>query len=228
MPWVVHAVKPLPDRVAQAQEVLGHRLNILIGHFLAGHPASRMGAILEAVGSERATVRLHLQELEAVGVVTVDIDVPLGQRHGRFPRYSVNRDRWMEMGVRLISYLPAEPAEPGVSTPPVKAPQRPAPRQKLLPPPDEDDPDSPRVYWAGGSRKSWSKFDHDLARLVAELTPDHFVVTYTEPGLGPMQYGHVVAAGQDVRIEPGQPLVLVDPTDPSTWRVGLRKVRRAT
>jgi len=58
MPWVVHEVVPLPDTVAQAQHVLGDRLNILIGHFLAGHPNSKIGAILEAVGSERATVRL--------------------------------------------------------------------------------------------------------------------------------------------------------------------------
>ncbi len=47
MPWVVHEVVPLPDPVAQAQQVLGDRLNILIGHFLAGHPNSRIGAILE-------------------------------------------------------------------------------------------------------------------------------------------------------------------------------------
>jgi len=114
MPWVVHEVVPLPDRVAQAQEVLGHRLNILIGHFLAGHPNSRMGAILEAVDSERAMVRIHLQELEAVGVVTVDVPPRCTS-----PRYSVNRDRWMEMGVRLISYLPAEPAEPRASGVPV-------------------------------------------------------------------------------------------------------------
>jgi len=73
MPWVVHEVVPLPDTVAQAQHVLGDRLNILIGHFLAGHPNSKIGAILEAVGSERNTVRTHLQELEAAAVVTVDL-----------------------------------------------------------------------------------------------------------------------------------------------------------
>jgi DNA-binding transcriptional ArsR family regulator len=111
MPWVVHEVKPLPEKVAQAQQVLGHRLHILIGHFLAGHPASRLGAIIESVGGERTTIRAHLKELEAAGVVTVD--VPPDQRAGRTAfRYSVDRDRWFELGVRLISYLPAEPAEP--------------------------------------------------------------------------------------------------------------------
>ena len=63
MPWVVHEVVPLPDPVAQAEHVLGDRLNIMIGHFLAGHPNSRIGATLEVVGSERPTVRWHLQEL---------------------------------------------------------------------------------------------------------------------------------------------------------------------
>jgi hypothetical protein len=65
-----------------------------------------------------------------------------------------------------------------------------------------------------------------LARLVAEAAPEVVVVTYSEPGLGPMMFGHVVVAGQDLRIGPGEPLVLVDPTDPLTWRVGQRKVFR--
>lgn len=37
--------------------------------------------------------------------------------------------------------------------------------------------------------------------------PDIFVVTYTEPGLGPVKFGHVVVQGRDLRIGPGQPLV---------------------
>lgn len=148
MPWVVHEVAPLLDPVAQAQEVLGHRLNILIGHFLAGHPNSRIGAILDAVGSQRATVRQHLQELEAVGVVTVDIDVPPGQRQGPFTRYSVNRDRWMEIGVRLTATCLRNSPRLASPLPSEGASAAAAPAE------------APRVYWAGdGSRKSWSKFD---------------------------------------------------------------------
>jgi DNA-binding transcriptional ArsR family regulator len=227
MPWVVHEVKPLPEKVAQAQQVLGHRLHIVIGHFLAGHPASRLGAIIESVGGERTTIRAHLKELEAAGVVTVD--VPPDQRAGRTGfRYSVDRDRWFELGVRLISYLPAEPAEPRVTVPaaPPKPPKLPRSGQKLFPPPGEDDPDSPRVYWGRGGRATWPKFKHELTRLVAESAPEVVVVTYSEPGLGPMTFGHVVVAGQDLRIGPGEPLVLVDPTDPLTWRVGQRKIFR--
>lgn len=96
MPRIVHEVKPLPVRVAQAQQVLGHRLHLLIGHFLAGHPASRIGAIIDSVGSERGTIRAHLQELEAAGVVTVDVPADLRVRAS--PRYSLDRDRWFEMG----------------------------------------------------------------------------------------------------------------------------------
>jgi len=79
------------------------------------------------------------------------------------------------------------------------------------------------VYWAGPSRLSWSRFGQDLTKLVAQSAPDIFVVTYTEPGLGPVQFGHVVVQGRDLRVGPGQPLVLVDPVDPSTWRVGPAK-----
>ncbi len=79
------------------------------------------------------------------------------------------------------------------------------------------------MYWAGPSRLSWSRFGQDLTKLVAQSAPDIFVVTYTEPGLGPVQFGHVVVQGRDLRVGPGQPLVLVDPVDPSTWRVGPAK-----
>jgi len=61
-----------------------------------------------------------------------------------------------------------------------------------------------------------------------EFAPDIFGVTYTELGLGSVKFGHVVAHGRDLRIGPGQPLVLVDPIDPSTWRVEPRKRRTAT
>jgi hypothetical protein len=54
------------------------------------------------------------------------------------------------------------------------------------------------------------------ARRGIRTAPEVVVVTYSEPGLGPMMFGHVVVAGQDLRIGPGEPLVLVDPADPLT------------
>ena len=62
------------------------------------------------------------------------------------------------------------------------------------------------MYWAGPSRGSWFRFGQDLTKLVAQSAPDIFVVTYTEPGLGPVQFGHVVVQGRDLRVGPGQPL----------------------
>ncbi len=214
-----------PTQSRRRSTCWGIGVNILIGHFLAGHPNSRIGAILEAVGSERNTVRTHLQELEAAGVVTVDI--PPGHRQGLSPRYSVNRQRWFEMGVRLISYLPSAFPAPAPPVKPTPVPRAPQP-EKPVPSPAEDDPAAPRVYWEGPSRGSWSRFGQDLTKLIAQSAPDIFVVTYTEPGLGPVKFGHVVVQGRDLRIGPGQPLVLVDPVDPSTWRVGPQKRRTAT
>ena len=62
-----------PTQSRRRSTCWGIGVNILIGHFLAGHPNSKIGAILEAVGSQRNTVRTHLQELEAAGVVTGDV-----------------------------------------------------------------------------------------------------------------------------------------------------------
>jgi len=90
---------------------------------------------------------------------------------------------------------------------------RPARPRKPSAPPVKDDPAAPWVYWAGRSRQSWSKFGQDVTQLVAESAPDIFVVTYTEPGLGPAKFGHVVVQGRDLSIGPGQPLVLIDPAD---------------
>ena len=107
MPWNVHQVTALPPRVEEAHEVIKTPLRLQIAHFLADHPNSRIGAIMEAVGSERATVRSNLATLESLGVISASL--PAGERESMTVLYSLNRTRWTEMIIRLITYLPAAP-----------------------------------------------------------------------------------------------------------------------
>ena len=109
MPWNVHQVAALPPRLQQAHEVIKTPLRLQIAHYLADHPEARIGEILEAVGSERATVRVNLIVLEQLGVVIASL--PPGQREAQHVRYSLDRTRWMEMLFRLMTYLPAAPDE---------------------------------------------------------------------------------------------------------------------
>ena len=107
MPWNVHQVTALPPRVEEAHDVIKTPLRLQIAHFLADHPNSRIGAIMEAVGSERATVRSNLATLEGLGVISASL--PAGERESLPVLYSLNRTRWTEMIIRLITYLPAAP-----------------------------------------------------------------------------------------------------------------------
>ena len=107
MPWNVHQVTALPPRVEEAHEVIKTPLRLQIAHFLADHPKSRIGAIMDAVGSERATVRSNLATLESLGVISASL--PAGERESMPVLYSLNRARWTEMIIRVITYLPAAP-----------------------------------------------------------------------------------------------------------------------
>lgn len=107
MPWNVHQVTALPPRVEEAHEVIKTPLRLQIAHFLADHPGSRIGAIMEAVGSERATVRSNLATLESLGVISASL--PAGERESMPVLYTLNRTRWTEMIIRVITYLPAAP-----------------------------------------------------------------------------------------------------------------------
>lgn len=107
MPWNVHQVTALPPRVEEAHEVIKTPLRLQIAHFLADHPKSRIGAIMDAVGSERATVRSNLATLEGLGVVVASL--PAGERESMSVLYSLNRTVWTEMLIRVITYLPADP-----------------------------------------------------------------------------------------------------------------------
>ena len=107
MPWNVHQVASLPAPVDEAFEVVKTRLRIQLAHYLADHPEARIGEIIDAVGSERATVRSNLHALEELGVVYASL--PTGQRESQLVRYSLNRTRWTEMIIRVITYLPAAP-----------------------------------------------------------------------------------------------------------------------
>ncbi len=99
----------MPRTIDEAYEVIKAPIRIQIAHFLADHPASRIGEILTAIGSERMTVRNHLEALEKVGIVIAS--VPAGERRALWVRYSLNRSRWTEMLIRIINYLPAQPEE---------------------------------------------------------------------------------------------------------------------
>lgn len=107
MSWNVHEVAALPAGVDEAYEVVKTRLRIQIAHYLADHPAARIGEIIDAVGSERATVRSNLSALEELGVVSVSL--PAGQREAQRVLYTLNRARWIEMVIRVITYLPPAP-----------------------------------------------------------------------------------------------------------------------
>jgi len=107
MPWNVHQVTTLPALVDEAYQVVQTRLRIQIAHYLADHPAARIGEIIEAVGSERATVRSNLSALEKLGVVSASL--PAGEREAQLVRYTLDRTRWMEMIIRVMTYLPAAP-----------------------------------------------------------------------------------------------------------------------
>ncbi len=109
MSWNVHEVAALPAGVDEAYEVVKTRLRIQIAHYLADHPAARIGEIIDAVGSERATVRSNLSALEELGVVSVSL--PAGQREAQRVLYTLNRARWIEMVIRVITYLPPAPDE---------------------------------------------------------------------------------------------------------------------
>jgi hypothetical protein len=169
------------------------------GHGSVASAGARGGRRCDGRSSARATPGFIAPVQREPGAVVRD-----GRSSHQLPAFSLRR------------------SQPPVKPSPVPLPPRP---RKPFAPPVEDDPAAPRVYWAGPSRPSWSRFGQDLTKLVAQSAPDIFVVTYTEPGLGPVKFGHVVVQGQDLRIGPGQPLVLIDPVDPSTWRVGPRKRR---
>ncbi len=109
MPWNVHQVAALPGRVDEAYEVVSTRLRIQIAHYLADHPEAHIADIIAAVGSERGTIRSNLIALEKVGVVSASLAA--GQREAQRVRYTLDRTRWMEMLIRVMTYLPAAPDE---------------------------------------------------------------------------------------------------------------------
>lgn len=107
MPWTVHEIVALPALVDEAYEVVKTRLRIQIAHYLADHPAAHISDIIAAVGGERTTIRANLVALEELGVVSASL--PVGQREAQRVCYSLDRTRWMEMIIRVMTYLPAAP-----------------------------------------------------------------------------------------------------------------------
>jgi DNA-binding transcriptional ArsR family regulator len=109
MPRIVHETVPLPRLIDEAYEVVRAPIRILIAHYLAGHPAARIGEIIDAIGGERMTVRNHLEALEHVGIINASL--PPGERKALPVRYSLDHGRWTGMLIRIINYLPAEPQD---------------------------------------------------------------------------------------------------------------------
>ncbi|MFK4637219.1 ArsR/SmtB family transcription factor [Paenarthrobacter histidinolovorans] len=80
------------------------RLEVLC--FLRDHGPSYFGDILEGVGSSSSSLARTLKYLEQeLGIIRGD--VPLGERKGRAPRYSLNEDKVREaisaLQARLLS-----------------------------------------------------------------------------------------------------------------------------
>ena len=108
MAKTVHQIVPLPRPIRDAQESVRAPIRIVLAHYLADHPCSRMGEIIAAIGGERHLIQLHLNAMEKIGVVTVTRP-DRADTNSRWREYSLDHRRWTELLIRLINYLPSEP-----------------------------------------------------------------------------------------------------------------------
>lgn len=93
-----------PEGVTVALSAFGNPARLEILCFLRDHGPSYYGDILEGVGSSPSSLARTLKYLEQdLGVITGD--VPLGERRGRAPRYSLNQSKVREAIVALQARL---------------------------------------------------------------------------------------------------------------------------
>lgn len=87
----IRVVQTWPQEVDVALSAFGNPARLEVLCFLHDHGPSYFGNILEGVGSSPSSLARTLKYLEQdLGVITGD--VPLGERKGRAPRYSLNED----------------------------------------------------------------------------------------------------------------------------------------
>lgn len=74
-------------------KALSNPSKVEIIRYLASVPQATNGMMHANTNLARTTLNLHLQELENLHLVTVDVDVPRGRRTGHGPRYSLDVER---------------------------------------------------------------------------------------------------------------------------------------
>ena len=107
MGTTLHPIAPAPPPVLEAHEAVKSPARLVIAHYLAAHPGTRMGELQAAIGGERHALQGHLTAMERVGLV--QFHTPGGE--GGNPRrreYSLDRARWTELLIRLINYPPSD------------------------------------------------------------------------------------------------------------------------
>lgn len=91
----IRVVQTWPKGVDMALSAFGNPARLEVLCFLHDNGASYFGDILEGVGSSSSSLARTLKYLEQdLGVISGD--VPLGDRKGRAPRYSVDQDKVRE------------------------------------------------------------------------------------------------------------------------------------
>ncbi len=76
------------------------------------------------------------------------------------------------------------------------------------------------VCWDQPTRTGWRRFHHQVLAATQISGQRHQVSTRPAQVRGAIRSGFVVADGVEFPIRPGQSLVLDDPLEPDTWRVG--------
>lgn len=88
----IRVVQTWPEGVEVALNAFGSPARLEVLCFLHDHGPSYFGDILEGVGSSSSSLARTLKYLEQdLGVIVGD--VPLGERKGRAPRYSLSQEQ---------------------------------------------------------------------------------------------------------------------------------------
>lgn len=103
MPYTSHPYVAMAADVEEAYEIVRNSVRLQIAAHLIEHPDSQIGEIVAAIGGQRHTVRLHLVDLERVGVVTISHQT--GDRSGRRVNYSLDVKRWNQLYDQIRAYV---------------------------------------------------------------------------------------------------------------------------